>query len=104
MGLWGAHKPNQKQQAGSSGVGWLRSPQGYKVVRIAGAGESRWAKWVEVTDADITSDGRPLVCHSQRMLRFNAEQLWQNLSMKSKRLSLAPAAFALTLNLSLIHI
>ena len=35
--------------------------------------------WVEVTDADITSDGRAMVRHSWRMLRFNAEQLWQNL-------------------------
>jgi hypothetical protein len=34
---------------------------------------------VEVTDADITSDGRAMVRHSWRMLRFNAEQLWQNL-------------------------
>ena len=75
MGLWGAEKPNQKQQAGSSGVGWLRSPQGYKAVRITGAEESRWAKWVEVTDADVTSDGRHQVRHCRRMLRSNAEQL-----------------------------
>ena len=81
MALWGADKQDQKQQTGSSGggVGWLRSPEVLKVVRIAGAGESRWAKWVEVTDADITSDGRVQVRHSRRMLRFNAEQLWQNL-------------------------
>lgn len=40
MALWGADKPDQKQQSGSSGggVGWLRLPQGYKVVLIAGAG------------------------------------------------------------------
>jgi DNA-3-methyladenine glycosylase len=50
-----------------------------KVGRIKGAGESLHAKWVEVTDADITSSGRPLVKHCRRMLRFNAEQLWQNL-------------------------
>jgi hypothetical protein len=37
------------------------------------------AKWVGVTDADITSDGRALVLHFRRMLRFNAVQLWQNL-------------------------
>ena len=58
---------------------WLRSPEGLRVVRIAAAGESHWAKWVEVTDADIGSDGRVQVRHSRRMLRFNAEQLWQNL-------------------------
>ena len=60
-------------------MGWLRSPDGDKVVSIAGAGESIHAKWVEVTDADITSSGRPLVRHCRRMLRFNAEQLWHNL-------------------------
>jgi hypothetical protein len=81
MALWGADKPDQKQQSASSsgGVGWLRSPERLKVVRIAGAGESRWAKWVEVTDADISSDDRAQVRHTRRMLRFNAEQLWQNL-------------------------
>ncbi len=81
LALWGADRPDQKQQPGSSGggVGWLRSPEGLKVVRIAAAGESRWARWEEVTDADITSDGRVQVRHSRRMLRFNAEQLWQNL-------------------------
>jgi hypothetical protein len=81
MALWGADKPDQKQQSASStgGVGWLRSPEGLKVVRIAAAGESRWATWVEVTDADIASDGRVQVRHSRRMLRFNALQLWQNL-------------------------
>ena len=76
--MWGNDKPAQKQE-GEQGEGWLRSPQGYKVVRIAGAGESRWAKWVEVTDADITSDDRAQVRHRWRMLRFNAEQLCQNL-------------------------
>jgi hypothetical protein len=34
---------------------------------------------VEVTDADISSDDRAQVRHTRRMLRFNAEQLWQNL-------------------------
>ncbi|WP_411869598.1 DUF1651 domain-containing protein [Vulcanococcus limneticus] len=33
----------------------------------------------EVTDADLAREGRPLVRHSRRMLRFNAEQFWQNL-------------------------
>ena len=81
MAPWGADKSDQKQQTPSSGggVGWLRSPEGMKVVRIAGGGESRWAKWVEVTDSDITSDGRAQVRHTRRMLRFNAEQLWHNL-------------------------
>ncbi len=78
MGLWGVDKPDRKLQGGQ-GVGWLRCPQGEKVVRISSAGETLHAKWVEVTDADITSDGRALVRHSRRMLRFNAEQLWQNL-------------------------
>jgi hypothetical protein len=35
--------------------------------------------WLKVTDADINCDGRALVRHSRRMLRFNAVQLWQNL-------------------------
>jgi hypothetical protein len=34
---------------------------------------------VAVTNADITSDGRHPLRHSRRMLRFNAEQLLQNL-------------------------
>jgi hypothetical protein len=58
---------------------FLKPGDGDKVIRIEGAGESLHAKWVAVTDADITSSGRPLVKHSRRMLRFNAEQLWQNL-------------------------
>jgi hypothetical protein len=57
-------------------------------VRIEGAGESLHAKWVEVTDADITSSGRPLVKHRRRMMRFNAEQLWHNLIQQGwKRLA-----------------
>jgi hypothetical protein len=76
--MWGNDKPEQKR-AGGEGTGWLRSPQGLKVVRISSAGETLHAKWVEVTDADITSDGRPLIRHRRRMLRFNAEQLWVNL-------------------------
>jgi hypothetical protein len=79
MGLWGADKPELKRRQGRDGVGWLRSPEGQKVVRIAGAGESLHAKWVEVTDADVGPSGRPQVRHNRRMLRFNAEQLWQNL-------------------------
>jgi hypothetical protein len=78
MGLWDADKPELKKQ-GQSGVGWQRSPEGYKVVRISSAGESLHAKWCEVTDADLSSTGRPLVRHSRRMLRFNAAQLWENL-------------------------
>ena len=38
MGLWGVDKPEQKRQQGSGGIGWLRSPDGDKVVRIEGAG------------------------------------------------------------------
>jgi hypothetical protein len=79
MALWGVDKPEQKRQQGSGGIGWLRSPDGDKVVRIEGAGESLHGKWVEVTDADITGSGRPLVRHCRRMLRFNAEQLLHNL-------------------------
>ncbi len=78
MGLWGADKPEQKRQ-GRNGVGWLRCPQGTKVVRIASAGESLHAKWVEVTDADVSPSGRTLVRNNRRTLRFNAQQLWQNL-------------------------
>ena len=59
MGLWGVDKPEQKRQQGSGGIGWLRSPDGDKVICIEGAGESLHAKWVDVTDADITSSGRP---------------------------------------------
>lgn len=55
MGLWGFDKPEQKHQRNNGGIGRLRSPEGEKVVRIAGAGESLHAKWVEVTDADISS-------------------------------------------------
>ncbi len=51
-GLWGQDKPEQKR-AGGHGTGWLRSPQGLKVVRITSAEESLHAKWVEVTDADV---------------------------------------------------
>ena len=78
MGLWGADKPELKRE-GRVGVGWLRSPDGYKVVRIASADDSMHAKWCEVTDADVGTTGRPVVRYSRRMLRFNAAQLWQNL-------------------------
>lgn len=78
MGLWGADKPDLKLK-GSDGTGWLKSSCGYKVVRITSAGETLHAKWVEVTDADITDQGRMQIRHSRRMLRFNAEQLWNNL-------------------------
>ncbi len=78
-GLWGQDKPEQKR-IGGQGTGWLRSPDGSQVVRITSAGETLHAKWVEVTDADFTSDGRALVRHCRRMLRFNAVQLWQNLN------------------------
>jgi hypothetical protein len=48
------------------------------VVKLTSAGPSLHAKWVQVTDADVVN-GRLIVRHSRRMLRFNAEQLWQNL-------------------------
>ncbi|WP_438983401.1 hypothetical protein [Vulcanococcus sp.] len=38
-------KPELKRQHSSGGIGWLRSPDGGKVVRIAGAGKSIHAKW-----------------------------------------------------------
>jgi hypothetical protein len=41
--------------------------------------DQRLPEWVEVTAANITSQGRSLVRNCRRMLRFNAEQLWQNL-------------------------
>ena len=82
MGLWGVDKPEQKRQQGRGGIGWLRSPDGDKVVRIEGAAESLHAKWVEVSDADITSsernyrylcgDPKPLLLlpSHQRMVRW----------------------------------
>jgi hypothetical protein len=77
MGIWGNDKPDRKLQ-GAQGQGWLRSPDGCKVVRIVSAGETLHAKWVTVTDADVVS-GVMQIRHNRRMLRFNAEQLWQNL-------------------------
>ena len=74
----GNDKPEQKRAGGRGGTGWLRSPQGYKIVRITSAEDSLHAKWVEVTDADVIN-GRPLIRYTRRMLRFNAEQLWVNL-------------------------
>jgi hypothetical protein len=78
MGLWGSDKPELKLK-GSDGTGWLKSSCGYKVVRITSAGETLHAKWVEVTDVDITDEGRMQIRHNRRMLRFNALQLWHNL-------------------------
>ena len=78
MGIWGNDKPDQKRQAGT-GVGWLRSPQNLKVVKIAPADITTHAQWVTVTDADVLDSGRVVVKHHRRMLRFNAEQLWRNL-------------------------
>jgi len=77
MALWGQDKPALKLQ-GTTGEGWLRAPDGYKVVRITAAGGTLHAKWVTVTDADVVG-GSMQVRHSRRMLRFNAEQLWVNL-------------------------
>ena len=75
--MFGSDKPYQKCH-GREGEGWLRSPDGSQVVRITSAGESLHAKWVEVTDADVTSAGLMQTRHSRRMLRYNAIQLWQN--------------------------
>lgn len=77
MALWGQDKPAQKRH-GTGGEGWLRSPDGYKVVRIVSAGETLHAKWVTVTDADVIN-GSMQVRHNRRMLRYNAEKLWKNL-------------------------
>lgn len=71
-------KPQQKLR-GQTGVGWLKSSCGYQVVRITSSDETLHAKWVEVTNADVTSTGRMQIRHNRRMLRFNATQLWQNL-------------------------
>ena len=78
MGIWGNDKPDQKRQA-ATGVGWLRSPQNLKVVKIAPADITTHAQWVTVTDGDVLDSGRVVVKHHRRMLRFNAEQLWRNL-------------------------
>ena len=76
--MFGNDKPEQKCQ-GREGTGWLRSPDGSQVVRITSAPETLHAKWVEVTDADVTNTGHMQIRHNRRMLRFNATQLWQNL-------------------------
>ena len=73
MALWGQDKPAQKRQ-GATGEGWLRSPDGYKVVRIVSAGESLHAKWVTVTDADVVNRAMQ-IWHNSRMLRYNDERL-----------------------------
>ena len=78
MALWGQDKPEQKRRSGH-GTGWLKSPRGYKVVRIASADATAHAQWVEITDADVTDGGRMQIRHNRRMLRYNAEQLWRNL-------------------------
>ena len=75
--MWGNDKPEQKR-AGGSGTGWLRSSQGYKIVRITSAEDSLHSKWVEVTVADVVN-GRSLIRYSRRVLRFNAQQRWGNL-------------------------
>jgi hypothetical protein len=75
--MW-SPKPQEKLQ-GQTGEGWLRSPDASQVVRIASAGETIHAKWVEVTDADVMDSGHMQIQHNSRMLRFNALQLWENL-------------------------
>ena len=78
MSAWGNDKPDRKREAGKGGSGWLRSPQGYRVVRITSLPASAHAQWCEVVTAEIDSD-RIQSLHNRRMLRFNAEQLGQNL-------------------------
>ena len=85
MSTWGNDKPDRKREAGKGGSGWLRSPQGYRVVRITSLPASAHAKWCEVVTAEIDSD-RIQAVHNRRMLRFNAEQLWQNLIRQGRRL------------------
>ena len=34
MSTWGNNKPDRKREAGNGGSGWLRSPQGYRVVHF----------------------------------------------------------------------
>ncbi len=76
--MWGNDKPEQKRAGGRGGTGWLRSPQGYRVVRITSLPASAHAQWCEVVTADM--DGHRIQSlHNRRMLRFNAEQLWLNL-------------------------
>jgi hypothetical protein len=72
--LWGYDKPKQKRASGRAGNGWLSSPEGLKVWKFSGAGETLHAKWVDVSDADVVK-GRPLILHNRRMLRLNATQL-----------------------------
>jgi hypothetical protein len=76
--MWGNDKPAQKRES-LHGEGWLRSPNGSKVVRIRSSSSSRHAAWCEVSDADRSDSGQLLVRHHRRMLRFNAQQLWHNL-------------------------
>jgi hypothetical protein len=78
MDACGSNKPAQKRAAGSGGTGWLRSPQGFRVVRITSLPPTAHAQWCEVITADMDGD-RIQSLHNRRMLRFNAEQLWKNL-------------------------
>ncbi|MBM3938436.1 MAG: hypothetical protein FJ333_07275 [Sphingomonadales bacterium] len=56
----------------------MRSPQGYRVVRITSLPASAHAQWCEVVMADMDGS-RIQTLHNSRMLRFNAEQLRLNL-------------------------
>jgi hypothetical protein len=38
MSVWGADKSEQKRHQAVGGIGELRSPDGYKVIRLEGAG------------------------------------------------------------------
>jgi hypothetical protein len=83
-GMWGDSRPARKLDGGQ-GESWLKSPEGYAVVRITSAGESLHAKWCAVTNADAGDDGKLRVGLPRRMLRFNAVQLWQNLIRRGWR-------------------
>ena len=54
-------------------------PDVYKVMRITSAGETLYANWVEVVDADVTSTGLMQIRHSRRLQRFSATKQWANL-------------------------
>jgi hypothetical protein len=42
--MWGNDKPEQKRASGRAGTGWLRSPEGLKVVKITSTGQTLHAR------------------------------------------------------------
>jgi len=81
MALWGQDKPALKRQ-GTTGEGWLRAPDGYKVVRITAAGETLHAKWVTVTDAvchqgcSKAPERVPLLQHREKEQKMGYNDSW----------------------------